>query len=406
MMPMKIPHLKQIVPYDNKNEIELILKCSKRLDNISNRDTILYILKTELNWDYIYEKALKNRLIPLIYYNLNIIAPELVPEDILQRMRKIYLLSMKKAMIQTRELHQVIQILTDNKIPVIPYKGVTLSLQIYGDIGLRISDDIDLIIHQKDLILTKDLLISQGYSPQISLSTEQDKKFIKVNHEYHFSHLSKTLIDVHWQLMKSYYVDPFDETDIWSGLKVISLEGQEVSYLSTELLIIFLLIHGAKHQWNDLRPICDVASIIASEKDISWELILKTAKLKRIERIIFLGLTLVREVTDTNLPQFVSEAMRSNYSKDQQINEIIQQLFIDNQKQEGDIQFVFYWISIRECIWDKFKVIVLLMLKPNDDDWTYISLPGILSPLYYVIRPVRLIYEYGIPQCLNKFIRK
>ena len=396
MMDAKMPETEQFVPYEIRNEIALILTCSQWSITKDTRETIVNHLKKELNWDYVFRQAERHWLIPLLYYTLKLTAPELVPEDILERMNEIYLSSMKQSMIQASELLQVIQLGKDHEIPIIPYKGVALSQQIYGDIGLRISSDIDIIVRQQDMIRAKALLISQGYSHRISLTPEQDKKFIQVRCEYDLYHPLRTTIDIHWQFIPYYYLAPFEETDIWSGLKVISLEGQEIFALSSEMLIIALCIHGAKHQWKELRQISDIAGIIASEKDINWKLILKIAREKRIERIISLGLRLVEELMKTDLPPFVSEAIKRDCVAQHLVSSSIDTLFTEEQNPGGDIQEVLYWVSVRECLYDKIRVISLLVFKPNHDDWAYISLPVILSPLYYVIRPVRLAFEYGV----------
>jgi hypothetical protein len=396
MMDVKKPDPKQHIPYEICDEIALILTCSNGSITEYTREIIVNLLKKELNWDYVYRCAEKHGVVPLLYYNLKITAPELVPHEILQRMNEIYLLSMKRSMIQVKELLEVLQLGMDHRIPVIPYKGVALSQQIYGDFSLRLSSDIDIIVRQQDVIRAKTLLISQGYTSTISLTPEQDKKFTEVHSEHPFAHPHRTMIDIHWQFIPDYYLAPFKETEIWSGLKVISLEGRDVFTLSTEMLIITLLIHGAKHQWKELRQISDIAGIIASEKDINWELVLKISKKKRIERIIYLGLRLVEVTMKTELPFVVSEAIGRDHRVQHLVSSSINNMFTEEQRPEGDIQFVFYWVSVRECLWDKIRVISLLVFKPNHDDWAYISLPGMLSPLYYIIRPIRLAFEYGV----------
>lgn len=398
MMNVKKPDLGKLVPYETRDEIKLILACSKGSITEDTRETIAILLKKELNWDYLFRQAERQGLIPLIYYNLKITAPERVPEDILQRMNEIYLISMKRSMIQTRELLQVIQLCSDHEIPVIAYKGVALSQQVYGDIGLRISSDIDIIVRQQDVIQVKDLLISQGYTPQISLTPEQEKKFIQARCEYNLSHPHKTMIEVHWQFFPRNYLSPFKETDIWSGLKALSLEGTEIFTLSTEMLIIALCIHGAKHQWRELKQICDIAGIINSEKDINWEIIVKIAREKRIERITFLGLRLAEVFMKTRLPGFVSDAISRDPAIQHLVSSRIEHMFIKEQNPGGEIQMVFYWLSVREKIRDKLQAIILLTFKPDHDDWAFISLPHVFSPLYYVIRPIRLAFEYGVPR--------
>jgi len=36
------------------------------------------------------------------------------------------------------------------------------------------------------------------------------------------------------------------------------------------------------------------------------------------------------------------------------------------------------------------------MLTPTVKDWTYLPLPDWLAPLYYLVRPARLIIDHGL----------
>lgn len=397
-MNVKKPDPGHLVPYETRDEIRLILACSKGPITRDTRETIAILLKKELNWDYVFRQAERHELIPLLYYNLKITAPELVPEDILGRMDELYLINLKRSMIQASDLLKTILLCRNHEIPVIAYKGVALSQQIYGDIGLRKSSDIDIIVRQQDVTHVKDLLVSRGYTPQISLTPEQEKRFIQERCEYNLSHPHKTMIEVHWQFFPGNYLSPFKETDIWSGLKAISLEGTEIFTLSPEMLIIALCIHGAKHQWRELKQIGDIAGIIESEKDINWERLVKIAREKRIERITFLGLRLAEVFMKTRLPGFVSDAISRDPAIQSLVSSRIEYMFIKDQIPEGKIQMVFYWLSVREKIRDKLQVIILLTFKPDHDDWAFISLPRALSPLYYIIRPIRLLFKYGVPR--------
>ncbi len=386
----------QVISHQPCDEIDLILACVRESIHTAHRGTIEDILRKELNWDSLYRQAEKFGLIPIVYFTLHKISPEQVPGPILCRMKEIYLGSMTRSMIQTRDLLQIIQCCREHEIPVIPYKGVVLSQQIYGDIGLRISSDIDIIVRRQDVVRTKALLLSQGYTTSLSLTPAQDEKFLKVHSEHHFGHSCKTMVDIHWQFISGYYLDPFEEDRIWSGLKGVFLEGQDIATLSTEMLIISLCIHGAKHQWKNTDMICDLAGVIASGKDINWELVFSTAREKRIERILFLGLWLAEVVMKTEFPQGVSDAIRRDRGMHHWISSCIAAMFREDPMPEDDIRFVMYWVSIRECIWDKLRVIASLAFIPDHKDWAYISLPGILAPFYSVVRPIRLVFEYGV----------
>jgi hypothetical protein len=104
----------------------------------------------------------------------------------------------------------------------------------------------------------------------------------------------------------------------------------------------------------------------------------------------------MEELMKTDLPLFVSEVIRRDRVVQHLVSSSIDTIFTEEQNHGGAIQEVLYWVSVRECLWDKLRVISLLVFEPNDDDWAYISLPGILSPLYYIIRPIRLAFEYGV----------
>lgn len=378
------------------DEMDVILFVLKSAIHDVDPDALSHIFKKELDWDTIYRLAERHRLIPLLYSSLKNVSPDLIPESILTKMSAIYLLSMKRAMIQMRELIQVMNLFKDHEIPLMPYKGMALSHQLYGDIGLRISSDIDIIVHQQDAIRAKALLVSQGYAPGISLTPEQDKKFVSLRCEYDLFFPGRSTIDIHWQFIPYYYLAPFNDADMWSELKKVFLEGREIATLSPEMLLIALCIHGAKHQWKDLKQVCDIAAIIARENELDWENIVRIAHEKRITRILFLGLRLVEVLMETRLPPEVSIAIQKDPNIQHLVSASLDAINHEDLPYEGEIQEVLYWVSVRECVWDKIRVVSLLMFKPNHDDWAYISLPAILSPIYYIIRPIRLVFEYGV----------
>lgn len=396
MHSMNMPDSGKLQPNCTSDEIKVILFGLKSAIHDVNSDALSYIFQKELDWDMIYRLAEKHRMIPLLYSSLKKVPPDLVPEYILTKMSAIYMLSMKRAMIQIRELIQVMILFKDHEIPLMPYKGMALSQQLYGDIGLRISSDIDIIVHQQDAIRAKALLVSQGYAPGISLTPEQDEKFVNLRCEYDLFFPGRSTIDIHWQFIPYYYLAPFKDADMWSELKEVALEGREILTLSPEMLLIALCIHGAKHQWKDLKQVCDIAAIIALENDLDWEYIVRIANEKRMKRILFLGLRLVEVLMETRLPPEISVAIQQDPRIQHLVSASLDAINQENQPHDGEVHEVLYWVSVRECVWDKIRVILLLMFKPNHDDWRYISLPAILSSFYYIIRPIRLVVKYGV----------
>ena len=67
IMDVKKPDPGYPVAYETRDEIALILTCSKGSITRDTRETIANQLKKELNWDSLYRYAEKHGFIPLLY---------------------------------------------------------------------------------------------------------------------------------------------------------------------------------------------------------------------------------------------------------------------------------------------------------------------------------------------------
>ena len=65
------------------------------------------------------DMATRHRLRPLLYYNLNAVCPEKVPEDVLIDLREFYHDNVRKNLMLTGELVKVMGLLEDNGIKCI-----------------------------------------------------------------------------------------------------------------------------------------------------------------------------------------------------------------------------------------------------------------------------------------------
>jgi len=113
-------------------------------------------------------------------------------------------------------------------------------------------------------------------------------------------------VEVHWQINPSCYCISFDVIDIWQHLETLTLRGRSVPALSPESLLIFLCIHDARHNWAELKLICDLSGHIELHKDLlDWKSLMAYARGQHIERILLLGLLLARRLHEIRLPKEV-----------------------------------------------------------------------------------------------------
>lgn len=385
-------------PYLN-DEMELLLCCARARINNERSERIKTILDRELDWNRLISTANYHGLTPLLYNNLKKIAPDAVPAETLDKLRKIYLFNTQHNIVLTREMLHILEKFETNEIPAIPFKGPALAHQLFGDITLRVFEDLDIIIPKQQVLKAKKILLAEGYLPEVLLNSSQESFFLKSECEYNFiKELDRLRIEVHWKLAESCCSIPFDEDGLWSRTKMEIFEGRKILTLSLEDLLIALCINGARHCWqgNQLKLICDISELIDPSSSLDLNSAFSSAKELHIERIFLLGLMLARVLLGAEVPENIllkaenDHAIRKLYS----VLWHGDRLEIENSSRLRDETY--FWLNARERFVDKVCCISRQALEPNTMDWMLISLPVQLYPLYYLIHPARLIFSYGI----------
>ena len=120
-----------------KPEDKLILSCGHSQVNDEFEKKIMKLVNLDLDWEYILDMATRHRLMPLLYYNLNKICPDKVPEDVLVSLREFYHSNVRKNLMMTGELVKVMKLLEEKGVNAVTYKGPVLAQMAYGNVGDR-----------------------------------------------------------------------------------------------------------------------------------------------------------------------------------------------------------------------------------------------------------------------------
>src|SRR5206468_10826195 len=105
--------------------------------------------------------------------------------------------------------------------------------------------------------------------------------------EISFVSPSGVSIDVHWRLLPSYFASAFDKLDVCKSATTAALAGRSIRVLAPEPLLLFLCAHGAKHMFERLAWICDVARFLIVTPDLDWPAILTAARHDRALRQLY-----------------------------------------------------------------------------------------------------------------------
>src|SRR5260370_10408956 len=235
---------------------------------------------------------------------------DLVPPQIkqtlinLQRSRIFFTLRL------TAELFCILDRFNLAGIGALVVKGPALAMQAYGDPAMRSYGDLDLLVRQRDIRRATELLIAASYAPSVSLKAIDAGK---IPGQYLFSKPdSKFLVELHNDCTLRYFPRRLPLEEFFARRIRVSLDAREAPALSVEDELVLICIHGAKHFWERLMWIADVAALISRQTAIDWGRVTDSAKAVGAERMLHTGLRLATDLLKAQLPGEVLAAVQAD----------------------------------------------------------------------------------------------
>ena len=393
----------------NSLEMQLLFCCARTHLNTKTKQVIRELLQQELDWDYLLPLAAHHGAMPLLSWHLKRIGPDLLSPQILSQLKDCLHRSARRNLFLTGELLNLLALLKEHGIPVIPFKGPVLTTSIYGNMALRQFSDLDLLVDQQNFLKAKDLLLDHGYHATTPwfLNEAQRMSVMQGWGEYSLANQNETVyVDLHKRLVAGYLFSLTADLDyFWNFLEPVTLLGQTVHSFRAEENLLYLCIHGAKSFWERLIWIVDVAELIQAHDQLDWRRLLEQAKTLGCQRMFLLGCFLAYDVLDIQLPGEIL----SKVETDPQIKALAGRVY---QRLSGEARYP----CQEDYTMASFKFHVQAMERPKDKirygwkclishtifplykifrptafDRDFYELPPSFYGLYYFIRPFRLI---------------
>ena len=332
-------------------------------------------------------------VLSLLHKHLDQTRPRLVPDAVRDQLRREVSEQVRRNLLLTGELGQLLESFDSHRIPALPFKGPTLTLSVYGDLSLRPFDDLDILVHPADVPRSEALLCDRGYVPQLSLSPSQEIFHRRWYYERGFVHSRHGFrVEIQWNVTPRYFGAPLPD-DVWTSVRPLQLGNWKVNTMAPEYLLLLLCVHGTKHFWSELRWLVDLAELVRSAEPFDWDRVVTRARQHGCLRILLLGLALARDILEAALPNGID----AEITKDRAIPGLVQH--VKKRLFSGDgpptlRESVAFHLRSRERLADRIRYCLRLALTPSIGEFTTVRLPAPLFALYYAIRPFRLLTKY------------
>ena len=267
-----------------KPEDQLLLICLRQNFTAEHAWAVCELANsTRMDWDQIALTAKQHGIPSLIYRNLTLCQAEGldIPEKSIHKFKlSIY----KNAMVKKRQTERLIRALSflhDSDLEVMLIKGAALDCCVYENADYVISEDIDIIIHEKREKLPQAIL----NEIDVFLHAQGIEYEYFVHHDF----------DVNGLL-------PIDFESVWEHAEHAEYLGHPVLLTSTTDLLISLCINSCRKRYFRLKSLCDISETIQIKKDISWQQVVERARNFQCENIIYTALLVTTLATGCNLP--------------------------------------------------------------------------------------------------------
>jgi hypothetical protein len=233
-------------------------------------------------------------------------------------------------------------------------------------------------------------LSAAGYARVHDLAPGQDAAFREVEYHHVHTNASGTSVELHWGIIKRQFGLRVRESLWWSQTQRVALGGAEVLTLSNEIMLVYLAIHGGKHEWPHLRWIGDIAAVVRMPMD--WGVVREVSASLGTLRMTRLALALAASV----LPSMPGEA-RELASGDAAVPALAEEIWrrlASGVEAPGFVASTRFQLVVRERLGDRLAFAVHHAVTPNIDDLKVAELPGEWRGLYLVLRPMRLVRKW------------
>ncbi|WP_434752031.1 nucleotidyltransferase domain-containing protein [Paenibacillus amylolyticus] len=216
----------------------------------------------DVNWSLFVQLVNHHRLYSVIYVNLKRMNLPIVPEAVMERLKQQYTINTFRMLQLTAEMEQVCRAFRERGIRTITLKGPALAHDLYGDVSMRTSKDLDILIPVQEVEAAERILTELGYQRKEGERELTVRSWKWREHHICYIHPNKrTQVEIHWRLNP----DSGRETDfelLWKRSRFSSYTQTPVRMLEREDLWVYLVTHGARHGWFRLRWLLDIDQMI------------------------------------------------------------------------------------------------------------------------------------------------
>jgi hypothetical protein len=377
-------------------EKRLLVACARTVVEPAVAREIREICAGPLDWEFVVNTSAVNSILPLVARNIGAIAADLAPADHWERLTKGARANALRCLSLTAELIKVTDLLRESGVQAMPYKGPVLAVDAYGDVALREFEDLDIIVRQRDMAKVDGIMKGLGYRPNHVWRFDSGASSALVPGEYDYRDEARGMIvEFHTECTLRHFPVRPDLDEMAQRLVPVTISGHEIRTFALEDMVLLLCVHGSKDFWERISWVADIAEFVRSHPTIDWVMVTDRADRKRLGRMLHLGLALANQLLGAPLPLEMAARVERDPAAGAIASDIVRRHLMRDAPERGAGERFGYRRQMVAGAVAGWRYSMRLTTLPADEDSASMPLPRALAPLYAVMRPFRLMRQYG-----------
>jgi hypothetical protein len=310
-------------------------------------------------------------------------------EKLLARLRAQHLFTLA----MTADLFHVLDDFSKAGIETVLVKGPLVSLLAYGDPAVRSYVDLDLLVRHEAILAATRQMEALGFEADVPESAIHAGK---IPGEYLFRMPeTRRIIELHTERTFRYYPRPMPIEALFARRRQVLLDGRPVPVLSLEDELVLNCIHGAKHFWERLMWVADIAAIVARQPEIDWTKARQAARDVGAERMLRFALQLGAGMLEVKLPAEMAEEIAGDSGIPRLCSQVRRWFPLAGSGSPSLAERALFRVRMRGNNLLGIAHVLRLMFSPTEEDWEEGAEERRSWFWDALRRPFRLLRKYG-----------
>ncbi len=382
-------------------EQRALLCCARSSLDDASRQRLRAIAAEGLDGRMLVAEAGRHGVSTLLSRHIREVFPPGKADELVEELRADVHATVVASLAAAAELAALVSALKDARVPVLAIKGPISAMLCYGDLGVRRYGDLDLLIRPSDLPSARRCVEARGYAPRFALTDAWQARLVRTQSELGFLHADgRRAVDLHWRLLPPRFSFVPDDVGPFARRASVRIGSDDVPTLGLEATLLFLLLHGIKHDWERLSWLCDVAELLRRHPELDWNEVMQWSSAPGRRRLIDVGLALVHGLLDAPVPMSVLARAERDPAVHRIAATLARKLFTAPGAPPSWLPrsiFSMQLLLAMERPSDRLRFVHDVVFRPTPLEWRAVPLPPALAPVFYLVRPARLFWKHVWP---------